>query len=84
MDCHGTSQLYVLCAPIPYFFLDRLFTDVELIIPIPGSLNTSRLEENPAAIQIELSPHYQEEMRQLADYVHNVVGERYGKECMSE
>jgi aryl-alcohol dehydrogenase-like predicted oxidoreductase len=52
----------------------------EDIVPIPGTRRIARLEENIAAADVELSD---EELRQIADAVPEVTGDRYGEQMMN-
>jgi aryl-alcohol dehydrogenase-like predicted oxidoreductase len=52
----------------------------EDIVPIPGTRRIARLEENIAAAEVELSD---EELRQIADAVPEVTGDRYGAQMMN-
>lgn len=51
----------------------------EDIVPIPGTKKRHRLEENVAAINVELTP---EDLREIADIAPNVAGLRYPAEMM--
>ena len=52
----------------------------EDIVPIPGTRRIARLEENIAAVDVELSD---DELRQIADAVPEVTGDRYGAQMMN-
>ena len=48
-------------------------------MPIPGTRRRERLEENAAAVDVELTP---DELAQIAAAVPEAVGDRYAPEMM--
>ncbi|KIJ49941.1 hypothetical protein M422DRAFT_204488 [Sphaerobolus stellatus SS14] len=48
-------------------------------IPIPGSSNISRLDENAKSAEIKLEPEYVKEIRQFANEADNAAGTRYAE-----
>jgi aryl-alcohol dehydrogenase-like predicted oxidoreductase len=52
----------------------------EDIVPIPGTRRIARLEENITAADVELTD---DELRQIADAVPEVTGDRYGAQMMN-
>ena len=51
-----------------------------IVIPIPGSRNKARLDENAKSAEIELDVECVKEIRQLANEADNVAGMRYSEE----
>jgi aryl-alcohol dehydrogenase-like predicted oxidoreductase len=52
----------------------------EDIVPIPGTKRRARLEENAAAVDVELSD---DELREIADALPEASGERYPEQSMA-
>jgi aryl-alcohol dehydrogenase-like predicted oxidoreductase len=53
----------------------------EDIVPIPGTRSRERLEENAAAVDVELRP---EDLREIADAMPTVSGDRYPEGMMAQ
>ena len=55
-----------------------------LVIPIPGSRNIDRLDENARGAEVSLLPEHVKEIRELANEADNVAGARYGEGWVPE
>ncbi|KIJ23427.1 hypothetical protein M422DRAFT_275997 [Sphaerobolus stellatus SS14] len=53
-------------------------------IPIPGSRNISRLDENAKSAEIKLEPEYVKQIRQFANEADNAAGTRYAEGWIPE